>query len=137
MLQPKRSKFLKQHSGVCGKYTESGTSVSFGVYGFKAIESGSVTAGELEAARRVLARSVKNVGKLWLRVFPDRPITKKPIEVRQGKGCGSVDRWVAVVNRGKIIFELSGLSLEKTKLVHKIVSSKLSVKTILCERLTL
>lgn len=137
MLQPKKSKFLKQHNGRFGKYTNSGTSVSFGTYGFKAIEFGNITAGELEAARRVISRSVKNVGKLWMRVFPDRPITKKPIEVRQGKGCGSVDRWVAVVNRGKIIFELSGLSLEKTKLLHKVVSSKLSVKTIVCGRLTL
>lgn len=136
MLQPKKSKYLKQHRDKFQRFATSGTAVSFGVYGFKAVEFGCVTASQIEAVRRIISRNIKNVGKYWIRIFPDKAITKKPLEVRQGKGCGSVDRWVAVVDKGKVLFELSGVSSSVARGIHKVIASKLSVKTIFCERLS-
>lgn len=128
ILQPSRQKFMKQHRIRVSRIANSGNYVSFGDYGFKAIEGGYITAKQLESVRRVISRCVKNIGSLWIRVFPDHSITKKPIEVRQGKGCGSIDRWVVPISPGKILFEVSGISLVKTYSLCKVISSKLPLK---------
>ncbi len=133
-MRPKKVKFLKQHryKRKLSCNNTKGTMVHFGSYGFKSLEVGYVTENQIEAARKVISRSLKDVGKLWIRVFPDLPITKKPIEVRQGKGCGSVDHWVVPVNCGRVLFEVSGVSYKQAKEICRVVSSKLSVKVFLC-----
>ena len=131
-MQPKKTKFLKKHRYKLGYSCSRGTTVCFGSYGFKSLENGYITEKQLESARKVISKRIKDVGKLWIRVFPDLPITKKPIEVRQGKGCGSVDRWVVPVCCGKILFEVSGIQFELAKEICRLVSSKLSVKVCIC-----
>jgi large subunit ribosomal protein L16 len=105
MLQPKRTKYRKQFKGRNRGIATRGTEISFGQYGLKATAAGFITSRQIEAARRALTRHIKRGGKVWIRIFPDKPITKKPLEVRQGKGKGSVEYWVAVIQPGRVLFE--------------------------------
>jgi len=130
MLQPKKTKFRKQfksrNRGVAG----CGNKVSFGEFGLKAVERGRITARQIEAARRTIARHVKRGGKIWIRVFPDKPITKKPLEVRQGKGKGPVEYWVALAQPGKMLFEIEGVSEGLAKEAFALAAAKLPIKTV-------
>ena len=110
MLQPKRTKFRKQHKGRNRGLAISGSSVSFGEFGLKAIDRGRLTARQIEAARRAITRQVRRGGKIWIRVFPDKPITKKPLEVRMGSGKGNVEYWVALIQPGRMLYEIEGVS---------------------------
>lgn len=134
MLQPKKTKFRKQfksrNRGVAG----CGNKVSFGEYGLKSVERGHITSRQIEAARRAISRHIKRGGKVWIRIFPDKPITKKPLEVRQGKGKGPVDHWVAVVQPGKVLFEMEGVQAELAKEAFLLASAKLPVKTVFVTR---
>src|SRR3970282_951780 len=112
MLQPARTKYRKQQKGRNRGLATRGSKVSFGEYGLKAITRGRVTAREIEAARRALTGAIKRVGRVWIRVFPDKPVTKKPLEVRMGKGKGGVEYWVAQVQPGKVLYEMEGVSEE-------------------------
>ena len=109
MLQPKRTKFRKQHKGRIHGNAKGGSEINFGSYGLKAIEPDRVNARQIEAARRALTRHMKRQGRVWIRIFPDVPVTAKPIEVRMGKGKGSVDRWVAKIKPGRVMFEVDGV----------------------------
>ncbi len=129
ILQPKRTKYKKLHKGR-NKGFSNDNKVNFGEFGLKAVTRGSLSSRQIESARKVITRFVKNNGKMWIRIFPDKPITKKPLEVRMGKGKGNVEYWVAVVKPGKILYEISGLSIVKAKNVFKLASAKLSVKTM-------
>lgn len=129
MLQPKRTKFRKQHKGRNTGLATRGSSVSFGEYGLKSTARGRLTARQIEAARRTITRHVKRSGKLWIRVFPDKPITKKPLEVRMGKGKGSVEYWVAQIKPGTMLYEIQGVSEELAREAFKLASAKLPVKT--------
>ncbi|MCV6592506.1 MAG: 50S ribosomal protein L16, partial [Silicimonas sp.] len=110
MLQPKRTKFRKMHKGRIKGQAKGGSDLNFGTYGLKAIEPERVTARQIEAARRAMTRHMKRQGRVWIRIFPDTPISAKPIEVRMGKGKGSVDRWAAKVKPGRIMFEIDGVA---------------------------
>jgi large subunit ribosomal protein L16 len=134
MLQPKRTKFRKQFKGRNRGLAISGSSVSFGEYGLKSAERGRMTARQIEAARRTITRRVKRGGKLWIRVFPDKPITKKPLEVRQGKGKGNVEYWVAQIQPGRMLYEIEGVSEELAREAFKLASAKLPFKTIFAKR---
>src|SRR6187455_503148 len=112
MLQPARRKYRKEQKGRNKGVATRGAKVSFGDYGLKALERGRLTARQIEAARRAMTRHIKRGGKIWIRVFPDKPITQKPLEVRQGKGKGSVEYWVAQIQPGKVLFEMEGVSRE-------------------------
>jgi len=129
MLQPKRMKFRKVQKGRNRGLAQSANSVSFGEFGLKATERGRMTARQIEAARRVMTRHIKRQGKIWIRVFPDKPITKKPLEVRMGKGKGGVEYWAAVVKPGRILFEVSGVPMETAKEALRLAAQKLPVKT--------
>jgi len=129
MLQPKRTKFRKQHTGRNNGTALRGSSVSFGEYGLKSISRGRMTARQIEAARRAISRHVKRGGKIWIRIFPDKPITKKPLEVRMGKGKGSVEYWVAQIKPGTMLFEIEGVSEELAREAFELASAKLPVKT--------
>lgn len=129
MLQPKRTKYRKQFKGRNRGVASRGTEVSFGQYGLKATAAGFITSRQIEAARRALTRHVKRGGKVWIRLFPDKPITKKPLEVRQGKGKGSVEYWVAVVQPGRVLFEMEGITPEVAKAALKLAAAKLPVTT--------
>jgi large subunit ribosomal protein L16 len=131
MMQPRRN-IRKQHKAIrrLKGLTYRGTTVAFGKYGMKAITSGYVTARQIESARRAISRHVKRGGKLWIRIFPDKPITKKPLEVRQGKGKGSIDHWAAVVNPGRVLFEIEGVTEELAQEAFRLAAAKLPVKTI-------
>ena len=134
MLQPKRTKFRKQHKGRNRGLAQSGNAVSFGEFGLKATGRGRITARQIESARRAITRSVKRGGKIWIRIFPDKPISKKPLEVRMGKGKGNVEYWVAVVKPGRIIFELGGLPEDvAVEALHQ-ASYKFSIKTKVVKR---
>ncbi|HHJ19161.1 MAG TPA: 50S ribosomal protein L16, partial [Gammaproteobacteria bacterium] len=115
MLQPKRTKFRKQHKGRNRGLALNGNKVSFGEYGLKAVERGKITARQIEAARRAMTRHVKRVGRIWIRIFPDVPITKKPLEVRMGKGKGNVEYWVAKIQPGKMLYEMEGVDEETAR----------------------
>jgi large subunit ribosomal protein L16 len=134
MLQPKRTKFRKQHTGKNNGTALRGSSVSFGEYGLKSISRGRMTARQIEAARRAISRHVKRGGKIWIRVFPDKPITKKPLEVRMGKGKGSVEYWVAQIKPGTMLFEIEGVSEEIAREAFELASAKLPVKTTFSAR---
>lgn len=136
MLQPKSTKFKKMHKGR-NRGLAVGTNVHFGLYGLKAISRGRLKASQLEAARRAITRAVKRQGKLWIRVFPDKPITKKPLEVRMGKGKGNVEYWVALVQPGKILYEISGVSEEVSRMAFKLAATKLPIKTIFVTKLVI
>jgi large subunit ribosomal protein L16 len=129
MLMPKRVKYRKQMRGRMRGKASRGAEVTFGDFGLQALEPGWVTARQIEAARRALVRFMRRRGKVWIRIFPDKPVTQKPAETRMGKGKGSVDHWVAVVKPGRILFELSGLDEEGAKEAMRLASHKLSIKT--------
>ncbi|MFU8784308.1 50S ribosomal protein L16 [Aliidiomarina sp.] len=129
MLQPKRTKFRKVHTGRNRGLAQSGNKISFGTYGLKATERGRMTARQIEAARRAMTRHVKRQGKIWIRVFPDKPITKKPLEVRMGKGKGNVEYWVALIQPGRVLYEMDGVSEELAREAFKLAAAKLPFKT--------
>ena len=129
MLQPKRTKFRKQQKGRNRGLALRGSKVSFGEYALKATDRGRMTSRQIEAARRTITRHVKRGGKLWIRVFPDKPVTAKPAETRMGAGKGAVDHWVAVVKPGRMIFEMAGVSEEAAREAMRLASHKLPIKT--------
>src|SRR5471030_1320077 len=129
MLQPKRTKFRKQFKGRNRGVATRGNKVSFGEYGLKATECGRITSRQIEAARRALSRHVKRGGKVWIRIFPDKPISKKPLEVRQGKGKGNVEYWVARVQPGRMLFEMEGIPEESAREAFRLAANKLPVLT--------
>jgi len=134
MLQPKRTKFRKQHKGRNRGLAQRGNSVSFGEYGLKAVTRGQLTARQIEAARRAMTRHVKRGGKIWIRVFPDKPITKKPLEVRQGKGKGNVEYWVAQIQPGKMLFEMEGVAEDVAREAFRLAAAKLPLATTFVTR---
>ena len=134
MLQPKRTKFRKQFKGRNRGLAQRGNSVAFGEYGLKTNDRGQLTAREIEAARRAMTRFVKRGGNIWIRIFPDKPITKKPLEVRQGKGKGNVEYWVALVQPGRMLYEIAGVTEEVAREAFALASAKLSVKTSFTKR---
>ena len=129
MLQPKRTKYRKQMKGKNRGLASQGNTVSFGEYGLKATDRGRITARQIEAARRAMTRHIRRGGKIWIRIFPDNPITKKPLEVRQGKGQGNVDYWVAQIQPGRILYEMSGVEEDLAKEALTLAASKLPVNT--------
>ena len=129
MLQPKRTKFRKAHKGRIHGLAKGGTKLNFGSFGLKAVEPERVTARQIEAARRAMTRYIKRGGNIWIRIFPDKPITKKPLEVRMGKGKGNVEYWVALVQPGKIMFEMAGVEEELAREAFRLASAKLPIKT--------
>ena len=129
MLQPKRTKYRKAQKGRIKGYAKGGSSLNFGSYGLKAITPGRVTARQIEAARRTITRHMRRQGRIWIRIFPDIPVSTKPAEVRQGKGKGTPEYWVAVVKPGTILFEVDGLSLEQAQEAFRSCSHKFNIKT--------
>ncbi|MCD6132620.1 MAG: 50S ribosomal protein L16 [Candidatus Hydrothermae bacterium] len=129
MLMPKRTKYRKQHRGRMKGKAQAGNFLAFGDYGLKAMEAHWITGNQIEAARLAIARYLKKGGKLWIRVFPDKPVTKKPAETRMGKGKGNVDHWVAVVKPGRILFEIAGVTEEQAREAFRRASHKLPIKT--------
>jgi large subunit ribosomal protein L16 len=134
MLQPKRTKYRKQMKGRNRGLAFRGSDVSFGDYGLKSIDRGQLTARQIEAARRAMTRFIKRGGKIWIRVFPDKPITKKPLEVRQGKGKGNVEYWVAQVQPGRCLYEIAGVSEDLAREAFRLAAAKLPVRTVFIER---
>lgn len=134
MMQPKRTKFRKQFKGRNRGLATRGNKISFGEFGLRAMTRGRITARQIEAARRAMTRHIKRGGKVWVRIFPDKPITKKPLEVRQGKGKGSVEYWVAEIKPGHILFEMEGISEELAREALKLAAAKLPVQTHFEER---
>lgn len=128
MLQPKRTKFRKIHKGR-NRGLAAGTDVSFGSFGLKSVDRGRLTARQIEAARRAMTRAIKRQGKIWIRVFPDKPITEKPLEVRMGKGKGNVEYWVALIQPGKVLYEMDGVPEELAREAFKLAAAKLPIKT--------
>ncbi|VAV88716.1 LSU ribosomal protein L16p (L10e) [hydrothermal vent metagenome] len=135
MLQPKRTKFRKQHKGRIRGVAKGGTVLNFGSYGLKAVEPERITSRQIEAARRAMTRAMKRAGRVWIRVFPDVPVTKKPTEVRMGKGKGSVEYWAARVKPGRIMFEIDGVDRETAKHALELAAAKLPIKTRFVARL--
>jgi large subunit ribosomal protein L16 len=135
MLQPKRTKFRKAHKGRIHGIATSGTALAFGQYGLKALEPERVTARQIEAARRALTRFMKRAGRVWIRIFPDVPVSKKPIEVRMGKGKGTPEVWVVRVKPGRVLFEVDGIPLAVAKEALTLAAAKLPVKTRFIERI--
>ena len=134
MLQPKRTKFRKQQKGRNRGLAQVGNRGSFGEYGLKATTRGFVTARQIEAARRAITRYVKRSGKLWIRVFPDKPVTKKPVEVRMGKGKGNVEYWVAPIQPGRVMYEIQGVTEDQAREAFRLASAKLAVGTSFVKR---
>jgi len=134
MLQPKRTKFRKQQKGRNRGLALNGNKVSFGEYGLKAVTKGRITARQIEAARRAMTRHVKRGGKIWIRIFPDVPITKKPLEVRQGKGKGNVEYWVARIQPGKMLYEMEGVDEHVARQAFRLAAAKLPFKTMFVVR---
>ena len=129
MLMPKKVKFRKQHRGRRAGMSKGGSYIAFGDYGLQALEPGWVTARQIEAARIAISRAVKRGGKMWIRVFPDKPITKKPLETRMGKGKGNPEEWVAVVRPARILFELEGVPADVAQAAMTLAAHKLPIKT--------
>ncbi len=129
MLMPKRTKYRKQHRGRMRGRAKGGGNISFGEYGLQALEPGWITSAQIESARVALTRHVKRGGKVWIRVFPDKPVTSTPAETRMGKGKGAVDHWVAVVKPGRVMFELEGVPAELAKSAMRLAGHKLPIKT--------
>lgn len=136
MLQPKRTKFRKQHKGRIKGVAKGGSRLTFGAYGLKAMEPDRVNARQIEAARRAITRHMKRAGRVWIRIFPDLPVSAKPTEVRMGKGKGSIDYWAARVKPGRIMFEIDGVSEEVAREALRLGGRKLSVKTRFVQRIT-
>ena len=133
MLQPKRTKFRKVHTGR-NRGLAKGTDVSFGEFGLKAVGRGRLTARQIEAARRAMTRHVKRQGKIWIRVFPDKPITEKPLEVRQGKGKGNVEYWVCQIQPGRVLYEMEGVPENLAREAFELAAAKLPFKTTFVTR---
>jgi large subunit ribosomal protein L16 len=134
MLQPKRTKYRKQMKGKNRGLALRGSTVAFGEYGLKATGRGRITARQIEAARRAMTRHVKRGGKIWIRIFPDKPITQKPLEVRQGKGKGSVEYWVAQIQPGRVLYEMEGVPEEVAREAFRLAAAKLPVATTFVSR---
>jgi len=134
MLQPKRTKFRKQMKGRNRGLAHRGSKVSFGEFGLKADGRGRITARQIEAARRTMTRHIKRGGKIWIRVFPDKPITAKPLEVRQGKGKGNVEYWVCQIQPGKVLYEMDGVSEELAREAFALAAAKLPISTKFVKR---
>ena len=128
MLQPKRTKYRKQMKGRNRGLAIRGSRVSFGEYGMKAVGRGRITARQIEAARRAMTRKIKRGGKIWIRIFPDKPITQKPLEVRQGKGKGNVEYWVVLIQPGRVLFEMEGVTEELAREAFTLAAQKLPIK---------
>ena len=135
MLSPKRTKYRKQQKGRIHGLAKGGTSLNFGAYGLKADQPGRITARQIEAARRAITRHLKRTGRMWIRIFPDVPVSKKPAEVRMGKGKGSVEFWVSRVHPGRIIFEVDGVSENVAKNALMLGAAKLSIKSLFIKRI--
>ena len=135
MLQPKRTKYRKAFKGRIKGASKGGTSLNFGSFGLKALEPERVTARQIEATRRAVTRHMKRQGRVWIRIYPDTPISAKPIEVRMGKGKGSVDRWVARVAPGRILFEIDGVSEDVAREALRLGAAKLPIKTKIVKRI--
>ena len=134
MLQPKRTKFRKMQKGRNTGLAQRGNTVAFGQIGLKSVSRGRMTARQIEAARRTITRKIKRGGKIWIRVFPDKPITEKPLEVRMGKGKGPVEYWVAEIKPGKMLYEIEGVSDELASEALKLAAAKLPFKTTIVKR---
>ena len=134
MLQPKRTKFRKQHKGRNRGIATSGNQVSFGEYGLKSTTRGMLTARQIEAARRAINRYIKRGGKVWIRVFPDKPITRKPLEVRMGSGKGAVEFWAMPIQPGRVLYEVEGVSEEIAREAFRLAAAKLPVQTTFVTR---
>ena len=134
MLEPKKTKYRRHHRGNRRGMSTRGNHVAFGTYGLKAMESGWVTARQIEASRIVISRIVRKVGKMWIRIFPDKPITAKPAETRMGKGKGSLDYWIANIKPGRILFEIEGVDRAMAEEAFRNAGHKLPIKTKLVER---
>src|SRR5579863_2899201 len=134
MLQPKRTKYRKQQKGRNRGMAQRGSEVSFGEFGLKALTRGQLTSRQIEAGRRALTRHIKRGGRVWIRVFPDKPITKKPLEVRMGKGKGNVEYWVALVQPGRVLYEMEGVSEAVARDALRLAAAKLSVRTAFVTR---
>lgn len=135
MLQPKKTKFRKAHKGRIHGNAKGGSDLNFGSFGLKALEPERITARQIEASRRTITRHMKRQGKLWIRIFPDVPVSAKPLEVRQGKGKGSVEYWAARVKPGRILFELEGVSEEIARGAFALAAAKLPIKTKFIKRI--
>ncbi|RLA26078.1 MAG: 50S ribosomal protein L16 [Gammaproteobacteria bacterium] len=134
MLQPKRTKFRKQFKGRNRGLATTGSKVSFGEYGLKAVERGKITARQIEAARRAMTRHVKRGGKIWIRVFPDVPVSKKPLEVRMGKGKGNVEFWVCKIQPGRVLYEMEGVTETIAREAFRLAAAKIPFKTTFVSR---
>lgn len=134
MFQPKRTKYRKQQKGRNRGKAMSGNRVSFGDFGLKATTRGRVTARQIEAARRAITRKVRRGAKIWIRIFPDKPVTKKPLEVRQGKGKGNVEYWVAQIQPGRMLYEMQGVEESLAREAFRLAAAKLSVQTMFVSR---
>lgn len=134
MLQPKRTKFRKQQKGRNRGLANVGNKVSFGEYGLKSVDRGRITARQIEAARRAINRYIKRGGKIWIRIFPDVPVTKKPLEVRMGKGKGAVEYWVSKIQPGRVLYEIEGVTEEVAREAFRRAAAKLPVKTSFVSR---
>lgn len=134
MLQPKRTKFRKQHKGRNRGLAQRGNKVSFGDFGLKATTRGRVTARQIEAARRAITRHIKRGGRVWIRLFPDKPISKKPLEVRMGKGKGNPEYWVSLVQPGTVMYEMEGVNEELAREAFRLAAAKLPVQTTFVTR---
>ena len=135
MLQPNRTKFRKAHKGRIRGVATSGASLTFGQYGLKALEPERVTARQIEAARRAMTRHMKRAGRVWIRIFPDVPVSKKPIEVRMGKGKGTPEYWVCRIKPGRILFEIDGVPVQVAREALDLAAAKLPIKTRFIERI--
>ena len=135
MLQPKRSKFRKQHKGRINGTAKGGTTLTFGSYGLKAQEPERITARQIEASRRAITRHMKRAGRVWIRIFPDVPVTSKPTEVRMGKGKGAPDYWACRVNPGRVMFEIDGVDEETAREALRLGGRKLPIKTRFVQRI--
>ena len=129
MLAPKRTKYRKAHKGRVHGLAKGGTALNFGAFGMKASEAGRITARQIEAARRTITRSIRRVGRVWIRIFPDVPVSSKPAEVRMGSGKGSPEFWIARVKPGRILFEIDGVDLDTAKEAMRLGAAKLSIAT--------
>lgn len=134
MLQPNRTKYRKQQTGRNRGLAQRGNRVSFGEYGLRSVSRGRLTARQIEAGRQAMTRRIRRGGKVWIRVFPDKPVTKKPLEVRQGKGKGSVEYWVAQIQPGRMLYEMEGVDEEVAREAFALASSKLPVRTAFTRR---
>ena len=134
MLQPKQTKFRKMHKGRNRGLALRGSKVSFGEFGLKAVGRGRMTARQIEAGRRAMTRRIRRGGKIWIRVFPDKPITSKPLEVRQGKGKGNVEYWVALIQPGKVLYEMQGVPEDVAREALSLAAAKLPFKTVFVKR---